>query len=404
MTDAGGSGSRGTRRSPRDTPAQSSRGDAGSTRRSTGRRTAVVDGRDHSDQARRAAERARRLARAEAEADARLANQRTDIHPPVSSGRPAPDQPLRARWDPTGDPGRQRAERDTDRKKQTALGRFVATYGWRAYAIPVLVVLTIVMIVLTVRSEQDSPPVVAAADSDPDAARSTDVNNATTAIGAPPAEVQAEQLPSGALPAGGPFAESGDRTYRIVPGATPRIGAGGQEFTYTVEVESGLNSGDYGGDPTYAKLVDATLANPKSWIGDGTFSFRRIDSGTPDFRVTLTSPETTRQLCGYEIKLESSCYYPPEGRVTLNEARWVRGATSFEGDDLGYRQYLINHEIGHAIGFVNHEPCKVNGALAPVMMQQTFGTANSEIMALDPDMKADRSYVCNPNPWPFPER
>jgi hypothetical protein len=46
----------------------------------------------------------------------------------------------------------------------------------------------------------------------------------------------------------------------------------------------------------------------------------------------------------------------------------------------------------------------MNGSPAPIMMQQTFGTANSEIMALDPDMKSNRDHVCKPNPWPFPER
>ncbi|ORM25128.1 DUF3152 domain-containing protein [Williamsia sp. 1135] len=402
MTGAGGSGPTGTRRAPRDAPADPGPQQGDPPRRRRARTDTAAGGRDHAEQARRSAERAQRAARREAEADARLANQRTDVHQPTS-GRPAPDQPLRARWDPTEDPGRQRADRDKDRKKQSAIGRFVSTYGWRAYAIPVLVVLTVVMIVVTVQSHQDGAS-SGAADSDPDAVRNTDVNNVSTAIGAPPAQVQAEQLPAGALPNGGPFTAKGAEGYHVVPGSTPRIGTGGQEFTYTVEVENGVASGDFGGDPTYAKFVDTTLANPKSWIGDGKFSFRRIDSGEPDFRVTLTSPDTTRELCGYEIQLESSCYYPPESRVTLNEARWVRGASSYQGDDLGYRQYLINHEVGHAIGFVNHEPCKVNGALAPIMMQQTFGTANSEIMALDPDMKANRSYVCTPNPWPFPDR
>ena len=68
---------------------------------------------------------------------------------PRSSGRPRPDQPLRARWDPTDDSGRPRVDRDAqpEYKKQSALGRFVSTYGWRAYAIPVLTILTIALIV-----------------------------------------------------------------------------------------------------------------------------------------------------------------------------------------------------------------------------------------------------------------
>lgn len=319
--------------------------------------------------------------------------------------RPKPDQPLRARWDPTDDSGRIRVDRDAqpERKKQSALGRFVATYGWRAYAIPVLVVLTIVLIVVTVRSADDTA-FVPAADVNPDAAsRNTDVNKETGPIGAPTGTIQPEALPAGTLPAGGPYTEKGREVYHVVPGAGRQVGTGGEVYTYTVEVENGINAQDFGGDRSFAKMVDATLANPRSWIGDGKVSFRRIDSGEPDLRITLASPATTRELCGYQIQLETSCFYPPEERVTLNEARWVRGAISYQGDDLLYRQYLINHETGHGIGYEAHEPCKENGALAPVMMQQSFGVANSEIMALDPDMQANRSYVCKPNPWPFPD-
>ena len=71
---------------------------------------------------------------------------------------------------------------------------------------------------------------------------------------------------------------------------------------------------------------------------------------------------TVREGCGYDIPLEASCYNPRYTRrrsraVFINEARWVRGAVPFQGDVGSYRQYLINHEVGHAIGYQRHEPC-----------------------------------------------
>lgn len=284
------------------------------------------------------------------------------------------------------------------------MGRFVSTYGWRAYAIPVLVILTIVLIVMTMRDGGNSAS-APHSDAQPDAAsRNTDVSKETRPIGAPSGSIQAAALPAGTLPAGGPFTKKGKETYRVIPGAGQQVGTGSQVYTYTVEVENGINPQDFGGDRTFAKMVDSTLSNHRSWIGDGRVAFRRVATGDPDLRITLTSPGTTRELCGYQIQLETSCFYPPEKRVALNEARWVRGAISYEGDDLLYRQYLINHETGHGIGYESHEPCKENGALAPVMMQQSFGVANRDIMALDPQMKANRSFVCKPNPWPFPAK
>ncbi|MFC3241743.1 DUF3152 domain-containing protein [Gordonia humi] len=308
--------------------------------------------------------------------------------------RPRPDQPLRARWDPiVDDPA------SGDEASETgAFTRFVQAFGWRAYAIPVLVIVTVVLVVMTVRGGGGDAASVAT----PTDARNTNINEQTHAIGAPTVEVQEDALPAGALPEGGPYTAKGDKEYRVVRGTGPKVGTGGQEYTYTVEVEKGIDPTQYSGDASFAKLVDTTLANKRSWIGDGKVSFRRVDSGEPDLRITLTSTDTARELCGYQIKIETSCYYPPEARVTLNEARWVRGATVFAGDDMTYRQYLINHEVGHGIGYEHHRPCEENGALAPIMMQQTFGTANSDILALDPDMKADRSLVCKPNAWPFP--
>ncbi len=315
-------------------------------------------------------------------------------------------EPLRAQRDPlSGDSGRVRSNRDERRRwrKQTWLGRFVSTYGWRAYALPVLVVLTVVVLYQTITGTPTAsepteegpvqgPPTIGAA-----------------IIGAPPKGLTQfdANLPTGILPDGGPFTEAGARTWHIVPGAMPQIGEGtAKVFTYTVEVEDGVDTTTFGGDDGFARIVSETLANPKSWTHNPQFAFNRIDSGEPDFRVSLSSPMTVREGCGYDIQLEASCYNPAyadgQPRVLLNEARWVRGAVPFQGDVGSYRQYLINHEVGHAIGYQRHESCPDNGELAPLMMQQTFSTNNNDAARFDPDIVKPDGKTCRFNPWPYP--
>jgi hypothetical protein len=234
----------------------------------------------------------------------------------------------------------------------------------------------------------------------------------TSIIDAPPRGLTQfdANLPTGMLPNGGPFTEAGNKTWHLVPGSTPQIGQGtAKVFKYTVEVEDGLDPTPFGGDDAFAAMVDQTLANPKSWTHNAQFAFIRIggaDKSKPDFRISLTSPMTVRDGCGYEFPLETSCYNPSYGagepRAFINEARWVRGAVPFEGDVGSYRQYVINHEAGHAIGYLRHEPCDQQGGLAPVMMQQTFSTANNDAAKFDPEwVKAD-GKTCRFNPWPYP--
>ncbi|OXR42822.1 hypothetical protein B7C42_05160 [Nocardia cerradoensis] len=311
-------------------------------------------------------------------------------------------QPLRAKWDPTGAhdaANRPRPERDT--KKQSALGRFVSTYGWRAYALPVLVIITVLVVVDAVKGGTDT-----SGGSTPALGRLSQHTSKAGIIGAPPKGDGkfAGDPPSGALPAGGAFTETAAGTWHIVPGTSAQIGAGQEhQFTYTVEVENGVDTTSLGGDDSVAKMVEATLANPKSWTHDPRFGFRRIDTGEPDFRVSLTSRQTTKSACGFEIPIDSSCYNSDLGRVVLSEVRWVRGATAFEGDIGSYRQYQINHEVGHAIGYHEHQPCEIDGGLAPVMMQQTFGTRNNDIATLDPQGVVPMDgKKCRFNPWPYP--
>ncbi|MBO0677624.1 DUF3152 domain-containing protein [Mycolicibacterium sp. S2-37] len=318
-------------------------------------------------------------------------------------------EPLRAHRDPLAiDAGRARSNRDERQhwRKQSWLGWFVSTYGWRAYALPILAVLTVIVIYQTVTGTTAPQQV---ADEGPVQGPPTIGVDSTAIVGAPPKGLTQfdANLPTGILPAGGPFTEAGAKTWHIVPGTSPQVGQGTTKvFTYTVEVEDGLDTTGFGGDEGFARMVTETLANPKSWTHNPQFAFVRVDSGDPDFRVSLTSPITIREGCGYDIPLEASCYNPAylgdQSRVFINEARWVRGAVPFQGDVGSYRQYVINHEVGHAIGYQRHEQCPENGALAPIMMQQTFSTSNDDAARFDPEtVKAD-GLSCRFNPWPYP--
>ncbi|MEW5808694.1 MAG: DUF3152 domain-containing protein [Actinomycetota bacterium] len=320
-------------------------------------------------------------------------------------------EPLRAQRDPLAeDSGRARSNRDDHQRwrKQTWLGRFVSTYGWRAYALPLLVVLTAVVLYQTITGASVAPPV---AEEGPVQGPPTIGMASTAIVGAPPKGLTQfdANLPTGILPEGGAFTEAAARTWHVVPGTTPQVGQGTSKvFTYTVEVEDGVDTTSFGGDDGFARMVSETLANPKSWTHNPQFGFVRVDDASgvqPDFRVSLTSPMTVREGCGYDIQLEASCYNPAyEGqpRVFINEARWVRGAVPFQGDIGSYRQYVINHEVGHAIGYPRHEQCAANGELAPVMMQQTFSTSNNDAARFDPGTVTADGKTCRFNPWPYP--
>lgn len=223
---------------------------------------------------------------------------------------------------------------------------------------------------------------------------------ATSAPATDPAEVLPANLAVAALPAGEPYAVAGDATYRVVGGAGAPAGSSTTVVTYTVEIENGVAPAE--GDAGFAAFVDATLADSRSWITVKGITLQRVDAtdATPDFRVTLTSQQTVRGMCGFSVPLESSCYTRSEGRVVINDARWVRGSLTYGTDLTSYREYAINHEVGHALGY-GHQPCAENGGLAPVMMQQSWSASNDALAGINGSTPAN-GKSCLPNPWPDP--
>jgi len=251
------------------------------------------------------------------------------------------------------------------------VARFVAAYGWRALVIPVLAVVTFVTL-LDLASTETAPAAVADVMTTP--------REVTTSEAAPSTATAEGEGPVDPPPIVGavPFVEQGTGQLLVVPGTSPVYGTGPLQ-RFIVEVEDGINVDG----ASFAAAVEATLADPRGWGAGGQTSFQRVDGGDYDFRVSLVSPVNVEKFCpGVGTGGYTSCRYGE--RAVINLARWETAVPDYEGDVATYRLYVVNHEVGHALGN-GHEDCPGAGELAPVMQQQTLGLDG-----------------CIKNPWPFP--
>lgn len=196
------------------------------------------------------------------------------------------------------------------------------------------------------------------------------------------------------------YAQKMDRTYLLgakakgsgkfdaVPGADKAPGKG-RKFTYRVDVERGLGLDG----ALFAQAVQKTLNDDRSWAHHGARTFQRVASGKADFVITLASPGTTAEWCaksGLDTTEDNvSCDSAATERVMINGYRWAQGSTTYGDRIYAYRQMLINHEVGHRLGY-GHVTCDKDGELAPVMQQQTKFLNHDGIH-------------CRANPWPFPK-
>ena len=313
-------------------------------------------------------------------------------HPPVSYQR----EPAGSQRTADGYQRGPAASRRPSAQQHPGRGRwraFVARYGWRAYALPALVAITVLAVFTT-----NSPNVRAAISGKP--ARTSGGHSASTSppnaasngqlkVDTPGAGSLSTALPALALPPGPAYTTVGQGTYTTVPGNSAVFGHG-RLYRFSIEIENGVT----GVDPkAFAAVVMSALGDRRSWAGSAAggnqVSLQRVDSGPVDFHLSLVSSMTVRSLCGYSLPVETSCYDGGDSRVVLNVARWVRGAKAYASDLATYRIYAVNHEVGHALGH-NHAHQCLNSGLAPVMMQQTIGD------------KTASGQICQSNPWPYP--
>jgi hypothetical protein len=293
-----------------------------------------------------------------------------------SAARPGP---LVARADPLHRP----PPRTRGPARPGRVSQFVDRYGWRAYAVPLLTIVTIIALVdVAISTPAVSPDTTAGAT----AAQSPPVDTTPAPVTAEPfAPAEGDAEPSQAPQTVGAeaYVEVGAGSLSVVDGTSPVFGSGPLR-RFVVEIEDGI--GVDGAE--FAGAVEATLADPRSWGNGGRMSFQRVGAaeaaaGHYEFKVSLVSPGSMETYCpGVGTGGYTSCRYGE--RAVINLARWATAVPHYEGDLATYRPYVINHEVGHALGN-GHRGCPGAGQLAPVMQQQTLGLDG-----------------CVKNAWPYP--
>lgn len=198
----------------------------------------------------------------------------------------------------------------------------------------------------------------------------------TPASAAPAPTEQAPAPAPAPAPVVVPSAGSGEGRVAAYAQNAPQ--RGGRAVRVRVEVEKELPL-----DPeAVAREAATVLQDNRSWTGRGAgVHFDFVGTASSDLTIFVGTPQTTDRRCRpLETRGQVSCQ---NGRsVNLNGLRWAEAVPDYRGDVALYREYLVNHEVGHYLGH-SHVECPGPGKPAPVMQQQTKGLDG-----------------CLANPWP----
>ena len=168
----------------------------------------------------------------------------------------------------------------------------------------------------------------------------------------------------------------GTGKFAYAPGRGKVLGSGGGLRRFRVAVERG--SGE--DVAAFAAQVEATLGDRRSWIGGGRLRLQRVSGAdASDFTVYLATRETAGVMCargGVNIRVGGRPYTScrATGKTIINLDRWRLSARPYVAAKVPlatYRDYVLNHEVGHELG-KSHQGCPKRGGPAPVMVQQTL--------------------------------
>lgn len=124
----------------------------------------------------------------------------------------------------------------------------------------------------------------------------------------------------------------------------------------------------------FKALATPLVLHPRGWIKYG-YKLRVTEKVKKNaIRMQLTPQRVMDNMFPTFSHEKLSVCNIETREIFINEARWLRQLPDKSSMGLpAYRCYLINHELGHALGKIEHENmCDADGR-ASIMRQQTLG-------------------------------
>ncbi|HEX5596761.1 MAG TPA: DUF3152 domain-containing protein [Micromonosporaceae bacterium] len=290
-------------------------------------------------------------------------------------------QPTIERTRPSRSPGRHRRNNRRSRRRRVLSGLFFGLAGLLAVGGVALSGPLGDLVANDGTSLAEPPPPPAAVEPTTDAA-------VPTSSPSSPPETASSSPPPPVLRLAGPVPFAGRGTFGYAAGKGKVLGEAGTLRRYRVAVEDGADEDV----EEFAEAVDLVLADERSWIGSGRLRLQRVpNGGGHDFTIYLATPKTAQKMCAagwVDIRINGKPYTScrTQGKVIINLDRWRRSVDDYVAAEVPlatYREYVINHEVGHELGH-GHERCPGRGRPAPTMQTQTLGLKG-----------------CLANPWPY---
>lgn len=135
-----------------------------------------------------------------------------------------------------------------------------------------------------------------------------------------------------------------------------------------------------------ALFIDKVLRDSRGWRGLG-HDFRISLSERPDFDVIImkrSNIEVKKEFPRDDLDgLSVARTWSKPMQIWVNSKNWNDVPDGVDMDLTAYRAYIIQHEMGHILGYDHDGAPQYPHQKCPVMYQQTRGTKG----------------VCRGNPW-----
>jgi hypothetical protein len=130
--------------------------------------------------------------------------------------------------------------------------------------------------------------------------------------------------------------------------------------------------------------IDQILSDPRGWAGLGySFINADVDVGVDVIVFKKSKREMDKRFPRPEMRgMSVAVLHTTPMEIWINGHNWNNIPLEFTGSLNEYRAYVVQHEMGHILGYSHQTPTDPKGK-CPVMYQQTRGTRG----------------ICIHNPW-----